>query len=84
MGVDTDNDTDTLILRNSVLRNSKLRNSEVRKSEVRNSELRHAVDYSENSDSGIAEFWTVAVDYSGNSGSGIAELRTSGSALWEK
>jgi hypothetical protein len=41
----------------------------------RNSELRHAVDYSENSGSGIAELRLVTVDYSENSGSGIAELR---------
>jgi hypothetical protein len=37
MGVDTDTDTDTLILRNSILRNS----------ELLSSELRHVVDYSE-------------------------------------
>jgi uncharacterized protein YjbI with pentapeptide repeats len=78
MGVDTNSDTDTLILRNSVfqnselqnsklrnsklqkskLRNSKLRNSKLQNSELQNSELRHAVDNSENSGSGTAEFRT--------------------------
>ncbi len=38
-----------------ILRNSKLRSSELRNSKLLNRELRHAMDYSENSGSGIAE-----------------------------
>ncbi len=54
------------------------------KSKLQDSGLQHLVDYSENSDSGIAKLWTRAVDYSENSSSGIAESRTSGSALRKK
>jgi uncharacterized protein YjbI with pentapeptide repeats len=45
-------------LRNSELWNSELRNGELRNSVLWNSELRHAVNYSENSGSGIAELRT--------------------------
>jgi hypothetical protein len=61
MGADTNTDTDTLILRNS---------------ELRNSELRHAVDYSENSGSGIAELRT--------SGSALQKKGTSSWILYMK
>ncbi len=43
---------------NSELHDSQLRNSQLRNSQLRNSQLRHAVDYSENSSSGIAELPT--------------------------
>ncbi len=53
---------------------------------LRNSGLRHVVDYSENSDTGIAELRTSSSGllYSEDNGSGIAELRTNCSALRKK
>jgi hypothetical protein len=45
-------------LRNSKGQNSELLNSEPQNSKLQNSELQHAVDYSENSGSEIAELWT--------------------------
>ncbi len=67
-------------LRDSKLRGSKLQISKLRNSALRNNELQHAVDYSENSGSGIAELadqqqWTIVKMRYWNSGPALADYQ---------
>jgi hypothetical protein len=66
------------ILMNSKLWNSEFRKSELRNSKLRNSWLRHALDYSENSGSRIAELRTSGSALRKYSGS-----RTSDYQIWK-